>query len=85
MIGGLGSRKMQKCIQLFQKGIFFLKLPRSCTLFQIAVSANSEASDTFLVSLLGGYYETRSPFCWLQGSPAIEIWHLFDIIIPLEE
>lgn len=84
MNGGLDGRKTQKFIQLFQKGIFFLKLPRSCALFQNAVSADSEASDT-IVSLLGGYYETRSPFCWLQRSPAIEIWHLFDIIIPLEE
>lgn len=65
MNGGLGSRKMQKFIQLFQKGLSFLKLPRGHTLFQNTVSANSEASDTLLVSLLGGYYETRSPFCRL--------------------
>lgn len=65
MNGGLGSRKMQKFIQLFQKGLSFLKLPRVHTLFQNTVSANSEASDTLLVSLLGGYYETRSPFCRL--------------------
>lgn len=32
------------------------------TLFQNIGTANSEASGTLLVSLLGGYYETRSPF-----------------------
>lgn len=82
---GLGSRKTQKLPQLLQKGLFFLKLPRSHTFFQNTPSANSEASNTLLISLLGGYYETRRPFCWLQGSPAIEIWHLFDIVFPLEE
>lgn len=49
MNGDLGT--MQKFIQVFQKGLFFLKLPRSQTLFQCTVSANSEASDTLLVSL----------------------------------
>lgn len=49
MNGDLGT--MQKFIQVFQKGLFFLKLPRSQTLFPHTVSANSEASDTLLVSL----------------------------------
>lgn len=33
MNGGLGSRKTQKFIQLFQKGLFLLKLPRLPTLY----------------------------------------------------
>lgn len=65
MNGGLGSRKTQKCIQVFQEVLFFLKLPRSHTLFQNSLSANSEASDTLRISSQGGYYETRSPFCRL--------------------
>lgn len=55
------------------------------TIFQNIGTSNSEASGTRLISLLAGYYETRSPFYWLCGSPATEIWHLFDIIIPLED
>lgn len=65
MNGGLGSRKVQKFIQVYQEGLFFLKLPRSHTLFQNTLSANSEVSDALFVSLRGGYYETRNPFCRL--------------------
>lgn len=33
MNGGLGSRKTQRFIQLFQKELFFLKLPKVLTLY----------------------------------------------------
>lgn len=65
MNGGLGSRKAQTFIQVYQEGLFFLKLPRSHILFPNTPSANSEASEALLISLRGGYYETRSPFCRL--------------------
>lgn len=65
MNGDLGTMKMQKFIHVLQEGLSFLKLPRSHTLFQHTVSTNSEVSDALLVSLLGGYYETRRHFFWL--------------------